>query len=205
MTYDEHIQQIAKKRLVEILPRLCETSTAYRDIRSKYIRTVTPVITDAQYSTALHELGHLIHPWGYVWPPSRRSISMRMFNIPQTADDVRLTLQSERNAWAWARKNAMQWTPLMEEDAQDAFETYRSWAERHTLSEGGFINLSPLDYTETEPGWVEKVLTKINEVFWIGQGAKMANRFRFNSRSCGACALVAGIIIPFVCKIFRGR
>lgn len=80
----------------------------------------TPPITDeTSYSTAMHELGHLIAPKGCEPDVQDRMAQVMLHKIDQ-----------EDRAWAWARTTALVWTAEMELDARKARETYRINLER---------------------------------------------------------------------------
>jgi hypothetical protein len=73
-----------------------EPSRCRREI---WIRSVKSRLA---YATALHEIGHIL---------GRHQLS-----------DVVLT--RERWAWDWARRNALQWTPTMQQHAERCIESY---------------------------------------------------------------------------------
>jgi hypothetical protein len=61
------------------------------------------VKSQISYATALHEIGHLLGP--------RRN--------------SRRIMVRERDAWRWAKRNALQWTPTMERCARDSLDWYK--------------------------------------------------------------------------------
>jgi hypothetical protein len=63
---------------------------------------IAPVRSAVSYCTALHEIGHI---------RGRYQISPRV-------------MVRERAAWAWARSNALVWTPIMERSAQKSLDWY---------------------------------------------------------------------------------
>lgn len=71
---------------------------------------MVPVLNDSAYVISLHELGHILDPNGCMH-----------FSDPQ---NKLLKLQSEENAWKWARANAKVWTPQMEVIASTALRSY---------------------------------------------------------------------------------
>lgn len=84
---------------------------------------VPRVVDETTYAVSLHELGHHLHPLGYV-DKREGSRSMREGGGPSDLRDVRLMLIAERSAWEWARENALEWTELMNHNSLQAFETY---------------------------------------------------------------------------------
>jgi hypothetical protein len=81
----------------------------------------TPEVTDAvTYSTALHEMGHLIEP----------SACERIPDGLSGPEIFLRKIDKEDRAWQWARTNAIVWTAEMESDARYARETYRKALEQ---------------------------------------------------------------------------
>jgi hypothetical protein len=79
--------------------------TAHHDTQTI---TIHPIVSEAAYATALHEIGHIrlgCHP----------------------GDDV---LVDERSAWQWARANALIWTPTMEREAERSLGTYEAGLDK---------------------------------------------------------------------------
>lgn len=114
----DHVLELAEKHDVRIvfLPMDLGHSVANATAREVYV----PPITDgAVYAAVLHELGHVVHPRG-------------VLQLRQGAP-IEVVLREERNAWAWARYMAKEWTPLMEESERHAMSTYlrREQAEKH--------------------------------------------------------------------------
>lgn len=68
-----------------------------------------PVTDETSYATVLHEFGHLAALNGFV-------------DGPRTGTVRRV---QEEAAWEWARHNALEWTPTMEQVAQMCEATYR--------------------------------------------------------------------------------
>lgn len=102
------------------------SGTENMDECEKIVRV--PVVSeDTSYATALHEMGHLLHPLGLV---HRRdgSLHYRKTDMPVDLRDVRLLMLAERSAWEWARQFAMDWTPAMDYVARLAFNAYRQKA-----------------------------------------------------------------------------
>jgi hypothetical protein len=72
---------------------------------------ILPIKRALSYATALHEIGHLLGHHRH----SRR------------------VMVRERDAWRWARKNAIQWTTAMERHAQDCLAWYGRNNTEHSL------------------------------------------------------------------------
>jgi hypothetical protein len=86
---------------------------------------IAPVIDETTYAVALHELGHCLSPLGRLrnaagsrtWRTTGQLASLR---------DMRLQLEEERAAWAWARHYALEWTDLMTTIESFGLKTYRN-------------------------------------------------------------------------------
>ena len=78
--------------------------TAHHDTRTI---TIHPIVSEAVYATALHEIGHI--------------------RLGHPGDDV---LADERSAWQWARANALIWTPTMEREAERSLGTYEAGVDK---------------------------------------------------------------------------
>lgn len=74
---------------------------------------VPAVIDETTYAVAMHELGHCLHPLGFV---DKEQGSPRYLTTgqPSTLRDARLRVEAERGAWDWARANALEWTGPMQ-------------------------------------------------------------------------------------------
>lgn len=70
---------------------------------------------ETTYAVALHEIGHLVSPSGAV----RQHVAAK-----DARERSNLMIFEEEAAWAWARHNALEWTPLMESVASYALGTY---------------------------------------------------------------------------------
>jgi hypothetical protein len=111
-------------------------------------RIRTPRIRgDLTYATALHEIGHLVNP-------------------DATSSDL---MTREREAWKWARANALKWTRKMERYAAQCLLSYKEAetreAELHAqLAASPAVGSSPLPdddiadarYLESEDAWLEE-------------------------------------------------
>src|SRR6516162_5029609 len=75
-----------------------QPSASY-EVREIWIR---PIRSPLAYATALHEIGHILGRY-----------QMRFSGMV-----------SERWAWQWARRNALQWTPAMEQHAERCLKSY---------------------------------------------------------------------------------
>jgi hypothetical protein len=70
-----------------------------------------PIKSEKAYAAALHEIGHIrTGPF----------------------DDV---LTEERQAWEWARANALVWTPTMQREADSCLGHYETWTDDARLAE----------------------------------------------------------------------
>lgn len=95
----------------------------------RYYIEVAPVMDETTYAVALHELGHCLSALGQCGM-YEGSQSMRRNNVYATLRDVRLQLEEEMAAWAWARQNALEWTEVMSHVEQMTFDTYRKQARK---------------------------------------------------------------------------
>jgi hypothetical protein len=93
-----HVERICKVNGIEIN---CARRVASADgwLREVWIR---PIRSPCAYATALHEIGHILGRY-----QMKRSVMVR-----------------ERWAWQWARRNALQWTPAMEQHAARCLKSY---------------------------------------------------------------------------------
>jgi hypothetical protein len=86
-----------------------EQAEAVRDDDRTVFELRLPVIrSDSDYATCLHEIGHILGRY-------------------QDSDDV---VKIERAAWAWARNNALTWTPDMKRIARESMNYYRALHSR---------------------------------------------------------------------------
>jgi hypothetical protein len=74
-----------------------------------------PITTEEAYAVAMHEMGHILHPNGYVRGETRSSGPLQ---------EHRFKLLEEDAAWEWARHYALDWSPTMEHIAQVTRSTY---------------------------------------------------------------------------------
>lgn len=120
----QHVQHLAVRHNIEIIhvpgmtiDQACaqrvQASSLGLAVQLSFVYT-PPVIDETSYSTAMHELGHLIAP--NACEPNIEA---------QMAQSMVHKLEQEDRAWAWARENALVWTAEMETDARYARETYR--------------------------------------------------------------------------------
>jgi hypothetical protein len=92
-----HVVRICKANGIEI--NYGRHASADGRLREIWIRSVG---SPRAYATALHEIGHIL---------GRYQLS-------------RATIVRERHAWEWARRNALQWTPAMEQHAERCLKSY---------------------------------------------------------------------------------
>jgi hypothetical protein len=90
---------------------------------------IAPVIDETTYAVALHELGHPCSAFGMI-NHVEGSSAMRRENRCDTLRDVRLQLEEERAAWAWAQHYALEWTPAMTFVMREALATYERAARK---------------------------------------------------------------------------
>lgn len=98
---DKHVQLIADENQIVIHPTLKRLSGSYSIQVSGEIY-IAPIKSVLSYAVALHELGHVLG--------SRRS--------------SRRVLVRERAAWRWAKRNALLWSPWMQERAEASIQWY---------------------------------------------------------------------------------
>lgn len=108
----EHVRQIAeafKIMLIENPQAKIEHGAAvfWGPLRLVHI---SPVVDEATYAAALHELGHCLAPLGQLGR--------------EVVDRPELRLVQEQAAWEWAQHYALDWTPTMEHIRIQAFATY---------------------------------------------------------------------------------
>lgn len=127
MRLAQHAHELAKAwdvYLVETagLP-LSDASVMYYPNGFRVVR-VPPIVGDIVYAVALHEIGHRASATGQLRAQMTRTA--RMFKRPITPDDMRLELEEELSAWAWAEHYALVWTAAMEEVKEHGLRTYGS-------------------------------------------------------------------------------
>jgi hypothetical protein len=102
-TMAAHVAQLVEQHDVEVVAH-ARGGRSWRKARRIAIR---PVKTTVTYSTALHELGHVLGPW-------------------QTGG----RLEAEAGAWRWALDNALPGTvtPVFHLDVRRSLASYARWA-----------------------------------------------------------------------------
>lgn len=77
---------------------------------------VPPITDEIMYQTALHEMGHIVHPNAALTyrDPDRK------FTISEAMD----VLAEEDVAWQWAYEQSMLWTDKMEAEKRKARASY---------------------------------------------------------------------------------
>ena len=132
--YWRHVEELCRAFSVRLLvrpsmpPHAAHAGRCRRTGRPCIV--IAPVTDDTTYAVALHELGHMLHPAGTFW--LEVSAVKRRTGAYATLRDVRLTLEAERNAWAWARRMALDWTPAMAGVRRMCLGAYRQQARRFT-------------------------------------------------------------------------
>lgn len=106
-----HIFKLATEADVSL--HVCDRCDPRNSLACPILRLVhmAPPDDDESYAIALHELGHFCHPDGNQTGIFR-------------SEDPAVMLAEEQAAWAWARQNAMRWTPAMETVARWGLGTY---------------------------------------------------------------------------------
>lgn len=84
---------------------------ALKETRTIWIRDVR---SERTYAEAMHEMGHILGPW-------------------QSASE----LARECGAWIWARRNALNWTPPMDERLIQCLGSYIDYASKSDLPNVG--------------------------------------------------------------------
>ena len=77
---------------------------------------VPPIDGTAAYAAALHELGHILHPGGRLPKPAAGNCAKLAV--------LRVVIEEEQNAWAWARANAIDWDVTCDALERHAYDTY---------------------------------------------------------------------------------
>lgn len=103
-SFAAHIRGVCKDYKIKVQYRFNCGSAAFGGWRIR----IPPIVDDAAYAVALHELGHCFTPVreGY----------------------ATYTLEHEAAAWAWAKDNALEWTETMEARMRYCLGTYVKWA-----------------------------------------------------------------------------
>lgn len=78
------------------------------------------------YAVALHELGHAytFEALGNSYIERINKLRTEYLMYPRNLNPMDPIAQDERNAWEWAKRNALLWTPSMEWVANKAIGTY---------------------------------------------------------------------------------
>ena len=98
---DKHVQQIADENQIVIHRSLKRLNRSY-SIRVSEKIYITPIKSVLSYAVALHELGHVLG----------------------SHQSSRRVLVRERAAWRWAKRNALLWSPWMQERAEASIQWY---------------------------------------------------------------------------------
>ena len=113
---NSHVYELAKDMKVRII-----VGDEFKSRVSEPLIMIEPIRSDADYASALHELGH----------QSVRLAGDRSMNLVEHCHCPRhqteywfLTLINEKTAWDWAKRNAIEWNSAMEERFRDAFGSY---------------------------------------------------------------------------------
>lgn len=90
------------------------------DPRVPSIVKTRPIHSEEEYAVALHELGHILHPSGYL----RGKITATPLSNEEYRRHMNLILQEEDSAWVWAEANALYWSAAMEGLRRTALQCY---------------------------------------------------------------------------------
>lgn len=140
--YGAHALQLARAFRVEVrwLPKAVapENAGMGRKPDGSPFVLVPRVIDETTYAVFMHEMGHALHPAGELTglcsKAYRDSIKTGQKRFSDLRD-VKLCLESERNAWAWAKQYAIEWTPAMDAVRLYAIKSYQSTASYFGLKE----------------------------------------------------------------------
>ena len=112
-TLSNHIAHLAAANRVKVImdPTTKDSSSILK--HEIYVRS--PVNDDITYAIALHELGHILSP---------NQAYCEDYNLVHLFGPTDKIKGLEIDAWTWARKTALQWTPAMESIAKISLETY---------------------------------------------------------------------------------
>jgi hypothetical protein len=134
-----HARELAKAfdvRLIESDQLKPDEALALPNLR---VALVSPVIDETTYAVALHEMGHLAAPLGFV---------PRVAGVVGRPDDMLRT--QEDAAWDWAKHYALLWTPLMDRLANWARGTYDEPTPRPTAPRAPQPTPKPIDWSRYE-------------------------------------------------------
>ena len=108
MRWRHHAHDLAKAFDVLLVEsrRLARAPEAAFAVPADRTVVVAPIRDESTYALTLHELGHIVAPFGGLHGSP---------GLERDAEDA---------AWAWARHYALEWTPLMEQVATQARATY---------------------------------------------------------------------------------
>lgn len=107
-TLRQHAHDLAKAFQVNLVEaaQLARTPEEALAIPMGRTAIVAPITDESTYCIALHEMGHLVSPFGALHGSGN------------------LTREAEDAAWAWAKHYALEWTPFMEQVATWARASY---------------------------------------------------------------------------------
>ena len=110
--WQQHIHDLAHAFGVELVEdaKLASAPERAFAVASHRVAVVPPIFDETTYIVALHELGHVLAPFGALAQHAGAT-----HNIRRLEEDA---------AWEWARHYALEWTPLMEQVAGWARATY---------------------------------------------------------------------------------
>jgi len=110
-----HILKLAKDMGVRISLGHTNRSHMYE----KHIQIDSVIKNDKDYAGALHELGHQANR-----DKDTMSYKLRFLLDPESKEIYPERLKHEIEAWAWAKRNAIEWNEEMEQEYISAFSSY---------------------------------------------------------------------------------
>lgn len=118
----QHVLQLAKAFDIDVIldPRLPHDAAGageHPKTKRRFIM-IAGVTDETTYAVALHELGHCVSPTGIIRTQKERDKEF-------TLRTIKLRIEEEIAAWQWAKRNALEWTPVMIRVRTMTFGTYR--------------------------------------------------------------------------------
>lgn len=120
--YRTHVEELAQQIKATIYEcRVCPPDHAHADRLTRECH-VPPIANEAAYAIALHELGHLANDPIPPTHPALVSTSIggliteldRVFRMLMESKAPEHIIQTEIEAWQWAKDHALDWSPTMD-------------------------------------------------------------------------------------------
>lgn len=121
-----HCEELAAKHNIRIVWTRMDIAHSCADSEAREVY-VPPITDGAVYAAVLHEMGHIAHP---------RGVLMNRNDAP-----AHVKLREERNAWAWARYMAKEWTDLMDYSERHAMATYHESLRQEQMLQATFRDI----------------------------------------------------------------